>query len=57
MTLRSLALVAGGRRLDEQIERVLTDFEGRAHIFNLGHGVVPETPVEHVERLVARVRG
>ena len=55
--LDPLALVAGGRRLDEQIERVLTDFEDRAHIFNLGHGIVPETPVEHVERLVARVRG
>ena len=55
--LDPLALVAGGRRLDEQIERVLTDFDGRAHIFNLGHGIVPETPVEHVERLVARVRG
>ena len=55
--LDPLALVAGGRRLDEEIERVLTDFEGRAHIFNLGHGILPETPIEHVERLVARVRG
>jgi uroporphyrinogen decarboxylase len=54
--LDPLALVAGGRRLDEQIERVLSGFEGRPHIFNLGHGVLPETPVEHVERLVARVR-
>jgi uroporphyrinogen decarboxylase len=55
--LDPLALVAGGCRLDEQIERVLTDFQDRAHIFNLGHGIVPETPIEHVERLVARVRG
>jgi uroporphyrinogen decarboxylase len=54
--LDPLALVAGGRRLDEEIERVLSGFKGRAHIFNLGHGVLPETPVEHVERLVARVR-
>ena len=54
--LDPLALVAGGRRLDEQIERVLSGFAGRAHIFNLGHGVLPETPVDHVERLVARVR-
>jgi uroporphyrinogen decarboxylase len=36
---------------------VLSGFENRTHIFNLGHGIVPETPVEHVERLVARVRG
>jgi uroporphyrinogen decarboxylase len=54
--LDPLALVAGGRRLDEQVERVLSGFAGRAHIFNLGHGVLPETPVDHVERLVARVR-
>jgi uroporphyrinogen decarboxylase len=25
-------------------------------IFNLGHGVLPDTPVAHVEQLVARVR-
>jgi uroporphyrinogen decarboxylase len=55
--LDPLALVAGGRRLDEEIERVLSGFASRAHIFNLGHGVLPETPVDHVERLVARVRG
>jgi uroporphyrinogen decarboxylase len=55
--LDPLALVAGGAALDNGIGRVLRGFEGRAHIFNLGHGVLPETPVEHVERLVARVRG
>ena len=55
--LDPLALVAGGRRLDEEIERVKSGFETRAHIFNLGHGVLPETPIAHVERLVARVRG
>ena len=54
--LDPLALVAGGRRLDEEIERVLRGFGGRAHIFNLGHGVLPETPIDHVERLIARVR-
>ena len=55
--LDPLALVAGGRGLDEGVDRVLKGFQTRAHIFNLGHGILPETPVEHVERLVARVRG
>ena len=55
--LDPLALVAGGAGLDEGIDRVLEGFASRAHIFNLGHGILPETPVEHVERLVARVRG
>ena len=55
--LDPLALIVGGRALDEAIDRVLAGFEGRAHIFNLGHGILPETPIAHVERLVARVRG
>ena len=55
--LDPLALLAGGRALDEGIDRVLQGFAGRAHVFNLGHGILPETPIAHVERLVARVRG
>ena len=55
--LDPLALLAGGRALDEGVARVLQGFAGRAHIFNLGHGILPETPIAHVERLVARVRG
>ncbi len=54
--LDPIALVAGGRALDEGVERALRGFAGRAHIFNLGHGVLPQTPIAHVERLVARVR-
>ena len=55
--LDPLALLAGGPSLDAEIGRVLEGFASRAHIFNLGHGVLPETPVGHVGRLVARVRG
>ena len=54
--LDPIALVAGGRALDEAVARVLQGFEGRAHIFNLGHGILPETPIAHVERLMALVR-
>ena len=55
--LDPLALVAGGEALDRGVEEVLAAFEGGPHVFNLGHGIVPETPVAHVERLVRRVRG
>ena len=55
--LDPLALVAGGAALEEGIDRVLAGFEGRAHVFNLGHGILPETPLAHVERMMARVRG
>ena len=54
--LDPLTLVAGGRALEEAVARVLEGFEGRAHIFNLGHGILPETPIAHVERLMALVR-
>jgi uroporphyrinogen decarboxylase len=55
--LDPLALVAGGAALDEGVDRVLAGFAERTHIFNLGHGILPETPVDHVERMMARVRG
>jgi len=55
--LDPLALLAGGAALEAGVARVLQGFAGRAHIFNLGHGVLPQTPIAHVERLVALVRG
>lgn len=55
--LDPLALIAGGAALDSEIDRILAAFAGRPHIFNLGHGILPQTPLENVERLVARVRG
>ena len=50
-------LVAGGAPLDRAIDRIVAGLGGGRFIFNLGHGILPETPVAHVERLVARVRG
>lgn len=55
--LDPLALVAGGAALDREIDAVLAAFAGGPFIFNLGHGIVPETPVEHVEQMLRRVRG
>jgi uroporphyrinogen decarboxylase len=54
--LDPLALLAGGAALESGVDRILSVFRGRPHIFNLGHGIVKETPVAHVERLVARIR-
>ncbi|MCW0198445.1 uroporphyrinogen decarboxylase [Sphingopyxis sp.] len=55
--LDPLALVAGGDVLDAAIDRILAAFPDRPHIFNLGHGIVPDTPIAHVEHLIRRVRG
>ncbi len=54
--LDPLVLVAGGEALDREVDSILAAFEGRPHIFNLGHGILQQTPIENVERLVARVR-
>jgi len=54
--LDPLALLAGGRSLVEEARAVRDALRGRAHIFNLGHGVLPQTPPEHVAELVATVR-
>jgi uroporphyrinogen decarboxylase len=54
--LDPLRLVVGGRALDSAVDAILSDMAGRAHVFNLGHGITPDTPVEHVAQLVERVR-
>jgi uroporphyrinogen decarboxylase len=55
--LDPLLLVAGGSELDDRIAQILSAMDGRPFVFNLGHGIVPQTPPEHVARLVERVRG
>jgi uroporphyrinogen decarboxylase len=54
--LDPLALIAGGATLDAAIDRILAAFAERPHVFNLGHGILPDTPIAHVEQLLARVR-
>jgi uroporphyrinogen decarboxylase len=54
--LDPLVLLAGGQPLDRAVDTILDAFSGGPFIFNLGHGVLPDTPVAHVERLIARVR-
>ncbi len=54
--LDPMALLAGGAALDREVDAVLAAFSGKPFIFNLGHGILPETPIAHVERMVARVR-
>jgi uroporphyrinogen decarboxylase len=49
-------LVTGGKRMAHEVSELLEAVKGRPFIFNLGHGVVPQTPVEHVAELLALVR-
>jgi uroporphyrinogen decarboxylase len=55
--LDPLALVAGGAALDQAIDRILEVFSQGPFIFNLGHGILPQTPLAHVEQMLTRVRG
>ena len=54
--LDPLALVAGGAVLDRAVDEILEILSGGPFIFNLGHGILPQTPIVHVERMLARVR-
>jgi uroporphyrinogen decarboxylase len=54
--LDPLVLRTGGTALDAAVDDALAAFSGRPFIFNLGHGILPDTPIAHVERMLARVR-
>jgi len=54
--LDPLLLLAGGRELEKQVTHILDCFADRPHVFNLGHGIDKETPIEHVERILAIIR-
>jgi uroporphyrinogen decarboxylase len=54
--LDPLVLVAGGTALDRAVDTVLENYAGGRFIFNLGHGIVPETPIAHVEQMLNRIR-
>jgi len=55
--LDPLRLVAGGAQLEERSRAIIGGFANRPHIFNLGHGIVPQTPIENVDRLIRIVKG
>lgn len=55
--LDPLLLVEGGVRMHRAIDEILTELSGGAFVFNLGHGILPQTPLENVYDLIERVRG
>ena len=55
--LDPLALIAGGETMRSAIKRILDAFAERPHIFNLGHGILQDTPMAHVQDMLAAVKG
>jgi len=53
--LSSELLRGGGAAMDARIDALLGAWSGVPYIFNLGHGVVPDTPIEHIHRALERV--
>jgi uroporphyrinogen decarboxylase len=54
--LDPMALLAGGRAMRDEVNAILLAMRGRPFVFNLGHGIVPQTPPDHVAALVEQVR-
>jgi uroporphyrinogen decarboxylase len=54
--LDPVRLLAGGSQMDDAARGIIAAFQNRPHVFNLGHGITPDTPIENVERLVRVVR-
>lgn len=50
-------MVTGGDALVAETRRIVRDFSGGAHIFNLGHGITPDADPAHVERMLEAIRG
>ncbi|APH70274.1 uroporphyrinogen decarboxylase [Aquibium oceanicum] len=55
--LDPMRLVAGGEALSDGVAAILDALSDGPFVFNLGHGITPETPIEHVEAMIAQVRG
>ncbi|GHC74392.1 hypothetical protein GCM10010136_23560 [Limoniibacter endophyticus] len=55
--LDPLRLLAGGSALERGIDAIMSKLSGSPFVFNLGHGILPATPIEHVEAMIRRVRG
>jgi uroporphyrinogen decarboxylase len=54
--LDPMRLIAGGPDMEARVREIITALKGRPHIFNLGHGVTPETPIPHVESVLRTIR-
>jgi len=54
--LDPLLLIAGGQEMEDRVRSILSAYADRPHIFNLGHGIRPETPISHVEKVLEIIR-
>jgi uroporphyrinogen decarboxylase len=55
--LDPMLMIAGGDPLIAEADRILADYAGRPHVFNLGHGITPQADIATVDRLIRHVTG
>lgn len=55
--LDNLLLLAGGPALDARVEQLISQWGEGPYVFNLGHGIMPQTPISHIARVVSQVTG
>ena len=49
-------LLRGGKEMEETIKKILLRFNGNKHIFNLSHGILPQTPIVNVQKTIKLIR-
>jgi uroporphyrinogen decarboxylase len=54
--LDPLALLAGGKLLSNEVDRLINAWGEGAYVFNLGHGILPNTPMEHVGAVLDQIK-
>ena len=54
--LDPVSLLNAGTEMFRDIDHILDAFNDRPHIFNLGHGIIPPTPVENVQKMIDHIR-
>ena len=49
-------LIEGGKKLEDEVKKIMMEFSNYNHIFNLSHGILPITPIKNVEKTIEIVR-
>jgi len=49
-------LIEGGKKLEDEVKKIMLEFSSNNHIFNLSHGILPITPIENVEKTIELIK-
>lgn len=55
--LDNYTLAFGGQLIEEEVSKIMDSFNHKNFVFNLGHGILPQTPIKNVEKMLKLIRG